>query len=222
MVKLRVLVLCEESQTVTKAFRELGHEAYSCDIQECSGGFPEWHLQMDAFQAVELVKPILVIGHPPCDYLSKAGARWMHPGGIPNVCEERFEKAVKAKAFFMNIYNLNVKFIAVENPRPLKTVFKIKHHSALPIPSQEIQPYQFGHPFSKATQLWLRNLPNLKPTKILTEYKPFLPSNTGGAKRGQKATYVNINKKDSSKTFEGIAKAMAEQWSEFILNQETK
>jgi len=216
---MRVLVVCEESQAVTKEFRALGHEAYSCDILPCTGGHPEWHLKMDAFKAIEAVKPTLLIGHPPCDYLSKAGARWMHPGGLPNVDPERFEQAVKAKQFFMNLYNQNIPYMAIENPRPLKSVFTIMGHSKLPECTQEIQPYQFGHPFSKATLLWLRGLPKLTSTNILTEYKPFLPSNTGGAKRGQKATYVSISKQDSSKTFPGIAKAMAEQWSEYIISQ---
>jgi hypothetical protein len=209
---MRILVGCEESQEITKAFRELGHEAYSCDLLPCSGGHPEWHLQMDVFNAIELIKPTLGIFHPPCDYLSKAGARWMHPGGMPNVDPERFEKALNAKRFFLNLYNQNIPYIAIENPRPLKSVFKIKGHSGLPKETQVIQPYHYGHPFSKATQLWLRGLPKLEPTNILTEYTPFLPSNTGGKKRGQKATFVNISKSDSSKTFPGIAKAMAEQW----------
>lgn len=200
---MRVLIGCEESQAVCKAFRERGHEAYSCDLLPCSGGNPEWHLQMDAIEAIELVKPDLIIAHPPCTYMSKAGARWMHGGGTIN--QERLAKAMEAKEFFMRILNSNVKMIAVENPQPLKIV-------GLPPHTQAIQPYQFGHPYSKKTLLWLKGLPPLKPTNILTEYKPYLPSNTGGAKRGQKFMYKSISQRDSSKTFPGIAKAMAEQW----------
>jgi len=200
---MRVLVGCEESQAVCKEFRKRGHEAYSCDIQECSGGHPEWHLQMDVFESIQMVKPDLLIAFPPCTFMSKAGARWMHAGGKINL--ERLSKALKAKHFFMMLLNAGVERIAIENPQPLKIV-------ALPPNTQTIQPYQFGDPYSKKTLLWLKNLPELVPTKILSEYKPYLPSNTGGAKRGQKFMYKNISQKDSSKTFPGIAKAMAEQW----------
>lgn len=213
---LKVLVACEESQTVCKAFRELGHEAYSNDIIECSGGHPEWHLQMSALQAWHHLgcEWDLIIAHPPCTYMSKAGARWMYPkaGQVDNA---RLEKALKAKEFFMFMLYAPARYIAVENPVPLKIV-------GLPKESQTIQPYEYGHPYSKKTLLWLQNLPPLKPTNILTNYYPYLPSNTGGAKRGQKATYRNINQKEASKTFPGIAKAMAEQWSEYIINEKTK
>lgn len=209
MKKLKVIVLCEESQAVTKAFRKLGHEAFSCDTQECSGGHPEWHIQKDA---LELLKEHwdLIIAHPPCTFMSKAGARWMYPTA-GNISQERLEKALDAKSFFMKILNSDCKHIAVENPVPLKVV-------ELPLHSQAIQPFEYGHEFSKKTLLWLKGLPNLKPTDIKSDYKPYLPSNTGGKKRGQKATCVNITQKESSKTFEGIAKAMAEQWSDFISN----
>lgn len=206
--KTVVLVGCEESQTICKAFRERGFEAYSCDTQECSGGHPEWHLQMDVFDAIKLVKPQLGIFHPPCTFMSRAGARWMYPAaGFLDI--ERYKKAMKAREFFMKCLNSNIKYIAVENPLPLKVV-------KLPKESQIIEPYQFGHEYSKKTLLWLKGLPKLKPTDIKTEYKPYLPSNTGGAKRGQKATPKSITQKESSKTFEGIAKAMAEQWGDFL------
>ena len=201
----RVLVGCEESQEVTKAFRNLGIEAYSCDLQECSGGHPEWHLQMSVFDAIELIKPKLGIFHPPCTFMSRAGARWMFPTA-GNICPERLKLAMEAKEFFMNCLNADIEFIAVENPLPLKVV-------GLPKETQVIQPYEYGHEYSKRTHLWLKNLPKLKPTDIKEHYVPYLPSNTGGAKRGQKATYKNITQKESSKTFQGVAKAMAEQWS---------
>lgn len=202
---MRVLIGCEESQEITKAFRKLGFEAYSCDLQESSGGHPEWHLQMNVFDAIEIVKPTLGIFHPPCTFMSRAGARWMYPkAGV--ICENRYKLALEAKEFFMKCLNADIPFIAVENPLPLKVV-------GLPKETQVIQPYEYGHEFSKRTHLWLKGLPNLKPTDIKENYVPYLPSNTGGKKRGQKATFKNITQKESSKTFSGIAEAMAVQWS---------
>ena len=233
---MNVLVACEESQAVCKAFREKGHNTFSCDIQPCSGGHPEWHIQTDvltilnptthyeqgydeywdgicfytenAFHRIK-GKWDLIIAHPPCTYMSKAGARWMYPTA-GNISPERLAKAMKAKEFFIAILNADCDRIAIENPRPLKVV-------DLPKPSQVIQPYQFGHPYSKATCLWLKGLPPLEPTEVLTEYKPYCPSNTGGVTRGQsynkggaiRAADDGVNR---SKTFEGIAKAMAQQW----------
>jgi hypothetical protein len=208
--KLKVLIACEESQTVTKEFRQLGHDAYSCDLQDCSGGHPEWHLKYDVIE--ELKKDWdLIIAHPPCTFMSKAGARWMYPTA-GNICDSRLKKGIEAKDFFLKCLNANAKYIAVENPQPLKII-------GLPDYSQIIQPYQFGHPFSKKTLLWLKGLPNLVPTDIVSEFKPYLPSNTGGKKRGQSFMFKNITQKESSKTFTGIAKAMAEQWSVYIINQ---
>ena len=201
---MRVLVACEESQEVCKAFRAKGHEAYSCDIQECSGGHPEWHIQGDALPLLK-EKWDLIIAHPPCTYMSKAGARFMYLTA-GNVNQERLEKALQAKEFFMQFMNADCDKICIENPTPLKIV-------GLPKESQVIQPYQFGHPYSKRTLLWLKGLPELKPTNILTEYTPYLPSNTGGLARGKGGSRgVAHNAKDASKTFRGIAQAMAEQW----------
>jgi hypothetical protein len=201
---MRVLVACEESQEVCKAFRAKGHEAYSCDIQECSGGHPEWHIQGDVLPLLK-EKWDLIIAHPPCTYMSKAGARFMYLT-VGNVNQERLEKALQAKDFFMQFMNADCEKICIENPTPLKIV-------GLPKESQVIQPYQFGHPYSKRTLLWLKGLPELKPTNILTEYTPYLPSNTGGFARGKGGSRgVAHNAKDASKTFSGIAQAMAEQW----------
>ena len=187
-----------------KAFREKGHEAYSCDIQECSGGHPEWHIQGDVLPLLK-EKWDLIIAHPPCTYMSKAGARFMYLTA-GNVNQERFEKALQAKEFFMQFMNADCDKICIENPTPLKIV-------GLPKESQVVQPYQFGHPYSKRTLLWLKGLPELKPTNILTEYTPYLPSNTGGFARGKGGSRgVAHNAKDASKTFGGIAQAMAEQW----------
>ena len=201
---MKVLVACEESQEVCKAFRAKGHEAYSCDIQECSGGHPEWHIQGDVLPLLK-EKWDLIIAHPPCTYMSKAGARFMYLMA-GNVNQERLEKALQAKDFFMQFMNADCDKICIENPTPLKIV-------GLPKESQVIQPYQFGHPYSKRTLLWLKGLPELKPTNILTEYTPYLPSNTGGFARGKGGSRgVAHNAKDASKTFSGIARAMAEQW----------
>lgn len=201
---MRVLVACEESQEVCKAFRAKGHEAYSCDVQECSGGHSEWHIQGDVLPLLK-EKWDLIIAHPPCTYMSKAGARFMYLTA-GNVNQERLEKALQAKEFFMQFMNADCDKICIENPTPLKIV-------GLPKESQVIQPYQFGHPYSKRTLLWLKGLPELKPTNILTEYTPYLPSNTGGFARGKGGSRgVAHNAKDASKTFSGIAQAMAEQW----------
>jgi hypothetical protein len=201
---MKVLVACEESQAVTIELRKLGHEAYSCDIEPCSGGHPEWHLQQD-------VTPLLkedwdmIIAFPPCTYLSNAGACRLYPRkGELNL--ERYKKGLEAKEFFMMFYNANCPRIAIENPVS-STVFNMPKHT------QEIQPYMFGHPYTKKTRLWLRGLPLLQPTHMVEPIGPYVPAGTGrkdrskygSAKRGEDA-------KNRSKTFPGIAKAMAEQW----------
>ena len=218
---MKILLACEESQATTIELRKLGHEAFSCDILESSGGHPEWHIRWDALAIINGNCSFLtedgemhridgqcdmIIGHPPCTYMSKAGARWMFPKA-GEVSEERLRLAMKAKEFFFAILNADCDRICVENPRPLKIV-------GLPTPTQIIQPYQFGHPFSKATCLWLKNLDMLQPTNILKEYKPYLPSNTGAFSRGRGGSRgVAHDAKTASKTFPGIAKAMAEQWA---------
>lgn len=206
----KVLIACEESQAVCIEFRKIGFEAFSCDIQDCSGGHPEWHIKGDAIKEAYAGNYDLIIAHPPCTFMSKAGARWMYPTA-GNVCPERLQKAKEAKEFFMQLLNAPAKHIAVENPEPLKVV-------GLPEKTQTIQPYEHGDPFSKKTLLWLKSLPNIVPTSIVIDYKPFLPSNTGGGRRGQKAVFTNVSsQKHRSKTFPGIAKAMAEQWGKYLL-----
>ena len=203
--KMNILVGCEESQAVTIELRKLGHDAYSCDLQECSGGHPEWHIKCDVVKEAYSGKYDMMIAHPPCTYISRAGARWMYPTA-GNLSQDRYAKAMEAKDLFLQLLNAPIEYIAIENPTPLKVVELPKH-------TQVIQPYQFGHEFSKRTLLWLKNLPLLKPTDIKSNYKPYLPSNTGGKKRGQKYQFVSISQKESSKTFSGVAKAMAEQWT---------
>ena len=128
---------------------------------------------------------------------------------IWNYRQKRFEKAIEAKNFFIRLLESPIKHVAIENPTPLRAI-------KLPQYTQAIQPYEYGHEYSKRTLLWLKNLPKLIPTNIIKEYVPFLPSNTGGKKRGQKYYYTNITQKESSKTFEGIARAMAEQWGNLL------
>lgn len=200
---MKVLIGCEESQEVCKAFRELGHEAYSCDVLDCSGGHPEWHLKKDIAELLNMEWD-LIIAFPPCTYLSKAGACRLYPKA-GQIDEVRFQKGLKAKEFFLSILNAKCNKIAVENPVSLK-VFQMPKHT------QEIEPYQFGHPFSKRTRLWLKGLPPLIPTNIVEKKGTYLPSHTS------KNAYSGINDKCTrdakiaSKTFPGIAKAMAEQW----------
>ena len=219
--RMNILVACEESQAVTKELRRLGHNAFSCDIQECSGGHPEWHIQADVLPLLNgrcsfstmtgamysiRYRWDMTIAHPPCTYMSKAGARWMFPKA-GEVDQNRLALAMEAKRFFFQFINADCERICVENPRPLKIV-------GLPISTQVVQPYEYGHPFSKETCFWLKNLPKLVPTNIVNEYTPFLPSNTGSFSRGGGGSRgVAHNAKDASKTFEGIAKAMAEQWA---------
>ena len=201
---MRILVACEESQAVCKAFRKIGHEAYSCDIEPCSGGHPEWHLQVDALEMLKLPWD-MIIAHPPCTYLTNAGAVRMRVNG--EVVPERYEKAMEAKAFFMKFLEADCPHIAVENPTPMKLV-------GLPSYTQAIQPYEFGHPYSKRTCLWLKGLPPLRPTEIVENHVPFV---NGGCKdaNGNYRRFQGRKERDAktrSKTFPGIAQAMAEQW----------
>lgn len=215
---MKVLIACEESQRVCIAFRERGHEAYSCDIQDCSGGHPEWHIKGDALEAIrggtivtcdgvshDIGKWDLLIAHPPCTYLSNAGACRLYPRK-GELDMERYHKGLEAKAFFLALLDADVPRVAVENPVSSK-VFGMPRHS------QEIQPYQFGHPYTKKTRLWLRGLPPLEPTEIVVPVSPYVPSGTG---RKDKRTYGAAKRgddaKERSKTFPGIARAMAEQW----------
>ena len=202
---MRVMVACEESQVVCIAFRELGHEAYSCDIQPCSGGRPEWHLQCDALELLRL-KWDMIIAHPPCTYLTNAGARWLWAGHKLN--QERYQKGLDAKAFFMAFYNADCPKIAIENPVP-SAVFE------MPPYTQAIQPDEFGHPYSKKTCLWLKGLPPLTPIQIVGDHVPYVTS--GSYSKTHDPKYKGASRKGGaakirSKTFPGIGRAMAEQW----------
>ena len=157
---MKVLVACEESQAVCKAFRTKGHEAYSCDIIECSGGHPEWHIQGDALTVLN-PQP-LPFGGVGIAFQTKDGARWLFAGGKLN--EERFQKGLEAKEFFMAFLNADCERIAVENPIP-SSVFE------LPAYSQTVQPYEHGHPHTKKTCLWLKGLDPLTPSNVVEPIK---------------------------------------------------
>ncbi len=211
---MKILVACEYSGTVRDAFSRKGWDAFSCDLLPTESELTKSegkHYQGDIFDFIGSQKWDLLIGHPPCTYLSRAGARWLFANGELN--HVRYTDGLRAKIFFEKLLNADIPYICIENPTPMK-IFD------LPECSQVIQPYQFGHGFSKRTLLWLKNLPNLEYTNILTEYIPYLPSNTGGAKRGQKHTNRSISQKEASRTFSGIADAMAGQWTKYILENE--
>lgn len=202
---MRILVACEESQAVTTELRRLGHEAYSCDVIPCSGGHPEWHLQVDALELLKM-KWDMIIAHPPCTYLTNAGARHLWKGHQLN--QERYEKGLEAKEFFMAFWNADCPRIAVENPIPSK-VFE------LPKYTQTVQPYEYGHPYTKKTCFWLKGLEPLVPTNIVEPEATWCPSGSYSGKHGDKhrGMFTKDRAKNRSKTFPGIAKAMAEQWA---------
>lgn len=218
---MKILVACEESQAVTIELRARGHEAYSCDIEPCSSGHKEWHVMEDVtplinghckFKTVDGEihsidgKWDMIIAFPPCTYLSNAGARHLWKNHKLN--EERYKKGLEGKAFFMQFYNADCERIAIENPTPSKIY-------ELPEKTQVIQPYMFGHPFTKRTQLWLKGLPMLEPTDIVKPERTWCPSGSYSYKHGEqhRGMFTKDRAKNRSKTFTGIAKAMAEQWT---------
>ena len=220
---MKVLVACEESQAVCKAFREKGHEAYSCDIQECSGGHPEWHIQGDVLPLLngfcsfktqnmsETNEPIwllqkwdLIIAHPPCTYLTGAGACNIpkHP--------ERIPLGFEAAEFFLKMLSADCDKVVVENPPPMKRF-------NLPKYNQLVRPYMFGERNNKPICLWLKGVEELKPTNIVEKDKDivrWVHKATGQKKSCSKWYNTNTSQhsKHRSKTFEGIAEAMAQQW----------
>lgn len=201
---MRILAACEESQAVTVEFRKRGHEAYSCDIEPCLGGHPEWHIQVDALELLKM-KWDMIIAFPPCTYLSNAGARHLWKDHELN--QERYEKGLLAKEFFMQFYKADCEKIAIENPTPSKIY-------ELPEKSQVIQPYQFGHPYTKRTQLWLKGLPQLEPTKIVEPIAALCPSGSYSKKHDERhrGIFAADRARNRAKTFPGVARAMAEQW----------
>lgn len=203
---MRILIACEESQTVCIEMRKLGHEAYSCDIQECSGGHPEWHIRGDALELLKM-RWDMIIAHPPCTYLSNAGSVNLRRGGILN--EERMEKAREAKKFFLRFLEADCTRIAVENPVPGRI-------HGMPPYDQIIEPYYFGDPWKKRTCLWLKGLPPLFATELVEPQGLWCGSTSLKRDPGLKHRYAMQSHRSSkirSKTFPGIARAMAEQWA---------
>jgi len=194
---MKVLIGCEESQVVTIEFRKLGFEAYSCDLQECSGGHPEWHLQGDIFEVINREQWDMMIAFPPCTDLAVSGARYFEQ-------KRKDGRQQKSIEFFMSIANTSIKHIAIENPIGIMSTHYRK-------PDQIIQPWQFGHGETKATCLWLKGLPLLKPTDFVS----------GREQKVWKMPPSADRAKLRSKTFPGIAAAMAKQWGSFLMQQST-
>jgi len=196
---MKILIGCEESQAVCKTFRELGHEAYSCDLKPCSGGHPEWHLQMDVFEAIKLKDWDMGVFFPDCTYLTISANKWYKDqperksGTL--VGQARREAREKAIIFFMSLHNSGIPKIAIENPIGVMSTRFRK-------PDQVLQPWMFGHGETKATCLWLVGLPKLKATDIVD----------GRDQRLHKLSPTKDRAELRSKTFPGIAKAMASQW----------
>jgi len=225
---MKVLIACEESQEVCKAFRDLGIEAYSCDLQSASGGYPEWHIKDDVFKIINHGWD-LMIAHPPCTYLSVSGAQWYyHPEDKHLPKEERrphplypnrSENRQDAIDFFLKLSYSSIDKIAIENPIGVMSTQWRK-------PDQIIQPFMFGDKARKTTCLWLKNLPLLEPTDIVDEgERVFFKSGKSHPKWYAEALSKSKTKEERqkirSKTFQGIAKAMANQWSKYIINEET-
>ena len=203
-----VLVACEESQEVCKAFRAKGHTAFSCDIQDCSGGKPEWHLKGDVLDYLDCEKWDLIIAHPPCTYLTVTGNRWFDVEKYGQKAIDRQIKRIQAVVFFLKLANADCERICIENPVGVMSRIYRK-------PDQIIQPYFFGEPYEKKTCLWLKNLPPLKSMNVLE--RPERVRFASG--RTMPKWYADAWKlkpeeraRQRSRTFHGIAQAMAEQW----------
>lgn len=228
---MKVLVACEESQAVTKELRALGVEAYSCDIIECSGGHPEWHIQQDVLPlltredngnngwhnicfettdgaAHSVEKWDMIIAFPPCTYLTITGNRWFNVEKYGDKAIERMVEREKAIKFFMALANAECDKIAIENPIGVMSTEWRK-------PDQIIQPYEYGHPARKATCLWLKNLPLLQPTDVVEPESYYYTAKNGRVKSDSRWR-CQCKKEDRArhraKTFPGVAKAMATQW----------
>ena len=210
---MKILVACEESQAVTKELRKLGHEAFSCDLLPCSGGHPEWHFKQDVFEVIKQGWDMM-IAHPPCTFLAVSGARWLYnKDGSRNI--ERYKNQAEALDFVQKLMDAPINKIAIENPISVIS-------SNIRKPDQIIQPYMFGDKAQKSTCLWLKNLPKLEPTDIVDkgEFIEFISKK--GVKKKQPKWYFDALKDAKtpaerrtlrSKTFKGIAEAMATQWT---------
>ena len=236
MKKMNILIACEESQALTIEFRLLGHNAYSCDLLQCSGGHPEWHFNMDVFKVIKSRGGILqngekikikgkwdlMIAHPPCTFLAVSGARWYyHPDDKMLPTEQRrphprFLNRAKdrdeALDFFMKLCEAPIDKIAVENP---VGIVSTKYRK----PNQTIHPWMFGDEASKATCLWLKNLPLIEPTNIVGKgERVYLSSGKSLPKWYSDALTQSKSSAERrtlrSKTFKGMAEAMAKQWTQ--------
>ena len=205
---MKILVACEESQAVTKELRRLGHEAYSCDLLDQSGGHPEWHIKGDAVVEAYSGKYEMMICFTPCTHLAVSGARHFEQ----KIKDGRQQQGID---LFMSFINAPIEKIAVENPIGIMSTKYRK-------PNQIIQPWQFGDKAQKSTCLWLKNLPNLQPTKIVEKGEFFHFTSKKGEKKKMPMWYYKALQDAKtpaerstlrSKTFPGIAKAMAEQWT---------
>ena len=215
MEKIRILIACEESQAVTKAFRKLGFEAFSCDLLPCSGENPEWHYQEDMFEVIKReAKFDLMIAFPPCTDLAVSGARHFER----KIADGSQKRSID---FFMSVINADIERIAVENPIGIMSGKYRK-------PNQIIQPWMFGDKAQKSTCLWLKNLPNLEPTNIVEKGEFFEFTSKKGEKKRMPMWYYKALQEAKtpeqrrtlrSKTFQGIANAMAEQWGKQLLNK---
>ena len=242
--QLNVVIFCEESQTICKAFRELGHIAFSCDLQECSGGHPEWHIHGDCLPYLDRltagfdfttqdgqqqhIGPIdLMIAHPPCTHLCNAQNPLYNRSKFGDAyVDNRERERERAVEFFLRFAAAECPHKAIENP-----VGWMSNHYRKP--DMIVQPYQHGEPYSKATCFWAWDLPKLIPTNILTKpqdgWKNHYKAKNGSTQR----KYVDVNgkwlgwgtpeiKRLRSKTYQGIAKAIADQWSKYILTESSK
>lgn len=212
MNTINVLIACEESQEECLAFRERGFNAFSCDIQPCrKNRHPEWHILGDVSPYLhgvsqfitmdgehhQLSKWHLIVAHPPCTYLCRVSSVQLIQNGEINL--ERLELMKKARDFFFECYAADADFVAVENPIPMA-------RAGLPRPSCYVEPFWYGHKYSKKTLYWLRNLPPLMPEVINPDHKVFVTASRG---------------KYRSRTFSGVAKAMARQWGDYIMREKT-
>lgn len=221
---MRILVACEESQRVTTELRNLGHEAFSCDIQPCSGGHKEWHIQQNVLPLLDghcsfrtmdgLVHTLdakwdLIIAHPPCTYLTVTGNRWFNEERYGDKARKRKEDREEAIQFFLAFANADCDRIAIENPVGVMSTHFRK-------PDQTVHPYMFGDPERKATCFWLKGLPLLQPTNVV-EPVVIQFKNGKGTDSPWHLNTISLppaeRSKARSKTFPGMAKAMAEQWA---------
>ena len=235
MYDINVLIACEESQRVCKAFRDRGFNAFSCDIIDCSGDIPQYHIKDDVLNIIyggsfttstgDLYNiPVwdLIIAHPPCTYLAVSGNAHFNVERYGEKAIKRYQDRQKAIAFFMAFLQGNTIHLAIENPIGcMSTIYKK--------PDQIIQPYEYGHPVRKSTCLWLHNLPLLKPSKIVKPEIMHSKGKSGGYsgpawivrdENGKILKYSDPRvKKERSKTYQGIAAAMAKQWGDYLLRE---